>query len=115
MTCRRSFLKGFSKFLRLRAPNVFKLDPASSSSCSKGNAMSLEKHAESDYCKVTELAENLDCKGDGVFLLFMASQREDGVRWCPDCVKAEPIIDGFLEKCSLTKKAHLIVVDLEKS
>uniref|UniRef100_A0A146MD47 Thioredoxin domain-containing protein 17 n=2 Tax=Lygus hesperus TaxID=30085 RepID=A0A146MD47_LYGHE len=77
--------------------------------------MSIEKHTESDFCKVTELADNLDGKGDSVFLLFMASRREDGVRWCPDCVKAEPVIDGFLEKCSLTKNAHLIVVDLEKT
>ena len=51
--------------------------------------MSLEKHSESEFSKVMELAENLHGKGDCVFLLFMASRREDGVRWCPDCVKGK--------------------------
>ncbi|KAI8783255.1 thioredoxin domain-containing protein 17 [Biomphalaria glabrata] len=33
-----------------------------------------------------------------VYILFSGSQDEYGVSWCPDCVKAEPVINKNLEK-----------------
>ncbi|KAK1158260.1 thioredoxin domain-containing protein 17-like [Acipenser oxyrinchus oxyrinchus] len=35
-------------------------------------------------------------KGKDVFAYFSGSKNEQGVSWCPDCVKAEPIVRGEL-------------------
>ncbi|BES95677.1 Eukaryotic protein of unknown function (DUF953) [Nesidiocoris tenuis] len=77
--------------------------------------MSVVKHQETDFTNVLNLAKSLNDSENHVYLLFMASRREDGVRWCPDCVKAEPIIDQHLEEAQLKKNVNLIVVDLEKT
>ncbi|KAG9485928.1 hypothetical protein GDO78_008815 [Eleutherodactylus coqui] len=53
----------------------------------------MEKHTEvkvhgyEEYCR--ELEKH---KGKPVFTLFCGDKNEQGVSWCPDCVKAEPVI-----------------------
>ncbi|XP_053313179.1 thioredoxin domain-containing protein 17 [Spea bombifrons] len=45
-----------------------------------------------EYCQEVEKH-----KGKTVFAYFSGSKNADGKSWCPDCVKAEPIVFGELE------------------
>ncbi|KAG8450693.1 hypothetical protein GDO86_003100 [Hymenochirus boettgeri] len=36
-------------------------------------------------------------KGKKVFVYFSGNKNEDGQSWCPDCVKAEPVVRGEME------------------
>ncbi|KAE8622713.1 hypothetical protein XENTR_v10005344 [Xenopus tropicalis] len=36
-------------------------------------------------------------KGKQVFAYFSGNKNEQGVSWCPDCVKAEPVVRGELK------------------
>ncbi|KAM4701401.1 thioredoxin domain-containing protein 17 [Discoglossus pictus] len=36
-------------------------------------------------------------KGKAVFIYFSGSKNAEGVSWCPDCVKAEPVVRGELD------------------
>ncbi|XP_018410525.1 PREDICTED: thioredoxin domain-containing protein 17 [Nanorana parkeri] len=44
------------------------------------------------YCKEVKKHH-----GKTVFALFCGDKNEDGVSWCPDCVKAEPVIRGEMK------------------
>lgn len=37
-------------------------------------------------------------KGKAIFVYFTGTKDAQGVSWCPDCVKAEPIVRGELSK-----------------
>ncbi|NP_001089800.1 thioredoxin domain containing 17 S homeolog [Xenopus laevis] len=36
-------------------------------------------------------------KGKQVFAYFSGNKNDEGVSWCPDCVKAEPVVRGELK------------------
>jgi len=38
--------------------------------------------------------------GSSIYILFCASKNEKGESWCPDCVKAEPIVNAAAKKLS---------------
>ncbi|CAH2219778.1 Hypothetical predicted protein [Pelobates cultripes] len=44
------------------------------------------------YCQEVEKH-----KGKPVFAYFSGNKNADGVSWCPDCVKAEPVVRGELK------------------
>ncbi|XP_056416742.1 thioredoxin domain-containing protein 17 [Hyla sarda] len=44
-------------------------------------------HGYEEYCREVEKH-----KGKVVVALFCGDKTEEGVSWCPDCVKAEPVV-----------------------
>ncbi|XP_059171955.1 thioredoxin domain-containing protein 17-like [Physella acuta] len=44
------------------------------------------------------LTKTLNGMKGSVFVLFSGSPDESGVSWCPDCTKAEPVINRNLDK-----------------
>ncbi|KAB5550189.1 hypothetical protein PHYPO_G00050960 [Pangasianodon hypophthalmus] len=46
-------------------------------------------HGYEEFCKA--VAER---KGKDVFVYFSGDKDEQGKSWCPDCVKAEPVVRG---------------------
>ena len=50
--------------------------------------------------------------GKPIFILFYA-EKTDGISWCPDCRRAEPIIISALEK--LCPNSILVVVNVNKA
>lgn len=49
-------------------------------------------HGYKEYCREVETY-----RGRTVFALFCGDKNEEGVSWCPDCVKAEPVIRGEMK------------------
>ncbi|KAM4797004.1 thioredoxin domain-containing protein 17 [Rhinophrynus dorsalis] len=56
------------------------------------NYTELKVQGYEEYCKEVEKHKNQD-----VFVYFSGSKNADGVSWCPDCVKAEPVVRGELD------------------
>lgn len=46
-------------------------------------------HGYAEFCKAVS-----DRKGKDIFAYFSGDKDADGNSWCPDCVKAEPIVRG---------------------
>ena len=42
--------------------------------------------------KISELSKT----GGDIFVMFSRSKDGNGVSWCPDCVDAEPVVNGCL-------------------
>ncbi|XP_067010472.1 thioredoxin domain-containing protein 17 [Anabrus simplex] len=71
----------------------------------------VKTHAVEGYVKYSELIQSLqaDKKTAGdIFVLFSGSKDENGESWCPDCVKAMPVIEAALGEAD--KNAHFIYV-----
>ncbi|XP_053562270.1 thioredoxin domain-containing protein 17 [Bombina bombina] len=49
-------------------------------------------HGYEQFCQEVEKH-----KGTTVFVYFSGNKNADGVSWCPDCVKAEPVVRGELK------------------
>ncbi|KAM5181951.1 thioredoxin domain-containing protein 17 [Mantella aurantiaca] len=49
-------------------------------------------HGYEEYCR--EVKKH---KGETMFALFCGDKDQEGVSWCPDCVKAEPVIRGEMK------------------
>eukprot|EP00090_Calanus_glacialis_P012250 TRINITY_DN2072_c0_g1_i1.p1 TRINITY_DN2072_c0_g1~~TRINITY_DN2072_c0_g1_i1.p1 ORF type:complete len:125 (+),score=33.95 TRINITY_DN2072_c0_g1_i1:125-499(+) len=47
---------------------------------------------EAFQAKVAELSKT----GGDIFVMFSGSKDANGVSWCPDCVDAEPVVNGCL-------------------
>ncbi|XP_068249647.1 thioredoxin domain-containing protein 17-like [Palaemon carinicauda] len=45
-----------------------------------------------------EQVEKFKPSGNPIFVLFSGSKDASGKSWCPDCVVAEPVVKGALEK-----------------
>ncbi|XP_068126296.1 thioredoxin domain-containing protein 17 isoform X1 [Hyperolius riggenbachi] len=65
------------------------------------NYTEVKVHGFEEYVKEEEKV-----KGKAAFALFSGDKDEAGESWCPDCVKAEPIIRG--ELCHLPEGAIFI-------
>lgn len=62
----------------------------------------LKMSAETVFKSLTELKSHLskmdkEKAAKKVFILFTGSKDESGDSWCPDCVKADPIIHSCLK------------------
>ncbi|XP_047482430.1 thioredoxin domain-containing protein 17-like [Penaeus chinensis] len=47
-----------------------------------------------------EAVESSKASGKPVFVLFSGSKTAGGVSWCPDCVTAEPVVKGAVDKAA---------------
>ncbi|XP_042207722.1 thioredoxin domain-containing protein 17-like [Homarus americanus] len=45
-----------------------------------------------------EQVETFKSSGKPIFVLFSGSKDSNGKSWCPDCVVAEPVVKGALDK-----------------
>lgn len=45
-----------------------------------------------------EQIEKIKPSGNPIFVLFSGTKDAQGKSWCPDCVVAEPVVKGALEK-----------------
>nr|XP_018897660.1 PREDICTED: thioredoxin domain-containing protein 17-like [Bemisia tabaci] len=64
------------------------------------------------YEAFTSLTDTLDSCDKSVFLLFRGSNNDKGVSWCPDCVKAEPIIKDVYDSLDNKHTRALIQVSV---
>ncbi|CAI9551749.1 unnamed protein product [Staurois parvus] len=60
-------------------------------------------HGYEEYCREVE-----KYRGRTVFALFCGDKNEDGVSWCPDCVKAEPLIRGEMKHLPERLSLHIL-------
>ncbi|XP_075220530.1 thioredoxin domain-containing protein 17-like [Lycorma delicatula] len=61
--------------------------------------------------KVREL-ENLMGEDEKIIILFSGSRSDEGVSWCPDCVKAEPVIETILKKYEDNESIYFLHVSV---
>eukprot|EP00092_Neocalanus_flemingeri_P015670 GFUD01016962.1.p1 GENE.GFUD01016962.1~~GFUD01016962.1.p1 ORF type:complete len:125 (-),score=30.80 GFUD01016962.1:63-437(-) len=59
---------------------------------------------EAFQSRVAELTKT----GGDVFVMFSGSKDSNGVSWCPDCVDAEPVVNGCLS--TLASDTHYLYV-----
>uniref|UniRef100_A0A0K8TNN5 Thioredoxin domain-containing protein 17 n=1 Tax=Tabanus bromius TaxID=304241 RepID=A0A0K8TNN5_TABBR len=71
--------------------------------------MVVEHHVKG-YEEFTKLVEDLETSGTPIHVLFSGGKEENGLSWCPYCVKAEPVIQEALTHAP--EKSHFIHVDV---
>ena len=62
---------------------------------------------EAFQAKVAELSKT----GGDIFVMFSGSKDANGVSWCPDCVDAEPVVNGCLSGAS--DESHYLYVGVD--
>ncbi|KAK9732313.1 Eukaryotic protein of unknown function (DUF953) [Popillia japonica] len=55
------------------------------------------KHQLKGYEAFTQFVDNLKENKGNVYILFSGSKSEDGQSWCPDCVRAKPVVEDALK------------------
>ncbi|XP_073985125.1 thioredoxin domain-containing protein 17-like [Rhodnius prolixus] len=74
--------------------------------------MLVKSQTVSDYEGFQKIIKNLEDKGESAVLIISGSRDETGKSWCPDCVKAEPVVEKYLST-KITKHLNLVRIELE--
>ncbi|XP_021918761.1 thioredoxin domain-containing protein 17-like isoform X2 [Zootermopsis nevadensis] len=59
------------------------------------------------YDAFCNLIEELQTQDKPVYLYFCGSKKADGKSWCPDCVKASPVVEKAVEEA---ENIHFVYV-----
>ncbi|KAK5644891.1 hypothetical protein RI129_006191 [Pyrocoelia pectoralis] len=70
----------------------------------------VKQHQIEGYDQFSEFMKNFANTDGEVYVYFSGSKLPSGISWCPDCIKAKPIVEEALKLAK--PNSHFIVVDV---